>query len=355
MTATLRKVAHEMFTSAEVGRLLDQAALDVAGLDPDTDEVRLVRVASRDFRKAIQVPPEFVARHAQTVSAAQAAWATAREASDFAAFQPHLEKVIDLKREYVAFFGKADHPYDHLLDDYEPGLTTAEVRHLLDGLRTRQVALLKAIRSRPQVDDAMLRAEYTEHGMLDFSVEVMTAFGFDWTRGRQDKSAHPFCSGTGPDDVRVTTRWVPTLPLGLVTGSMHETGHALYEQGIDPRYARTSLRGGVSLGMHESQSRLWEKFVGQSEAFWAHFLPLLQRRFPRQLGDVTLPAFYRAVNKVEPSLIRVEADEATYNLHIMLRVELELALLDGTVAVRDLPRVWNEKMQAYLEIGRAHV
>jgi carboxypeptidase Taq len=184
--------------------------------------------------------------------------------------------------------------------------------------------------------------------MWDFGKDVVTALGFDWTRGRQDKSVHPFATSVGPDDVRITTRFVEQLPFGLLFGIIHETGHGLYEQGINPAYNRTSLEGATSLGVHESQSRLWEKLVGQSRPFWKHFFPRLQKRFPAQLGSVGLDQFYRAINKVEPSLIRVEADEATYNLHIMLRVELEIAMLDGSVAIKDLPGLWNARMEEYL-------
>ncbi len=350
MQATVRRLAHEKFTSAEVGDLLDRAARDLRDADPNGREARRLAVTARDYRKATQVPAAFVAEHAQVVSAAQHAWGEARAASDYAAFQPHLEKVIALKRQYVGFFPAGAHPYDTLLDDYEPGMTTAEVRAIFDVVRPAQIALLKAIAARPQVDDAVLLQPFPESGLLEFAVEAATAFGFDWTRGRQDKSTHPFATAIGCDDVRITTRFMERYPFSLLFGTLHETGHALYEQGVSRVHHRTQLEGGASLGVHESQSRLWENLVGRSRPFWSHFYPALQARFPSQLGGVTLERFYRAINKVEPSLIRVEADEATYNLHVMMRVELEIALVEGRLDAAGLPAEWNRRMEEYLGV-----
>jgi carboxypeptidase Taq len=227
-------------------------------------------------------------------------------------------------------------------------MTTAEVQAVFDALRTRQVDLVRRMAERPQVDDGFLRTRYDEQSLIDFSVEVITAFGFDFSRGRQDKSLHPFCTSFGSDDVRITTRFVETYPLSLLFGTMHETGHALYEQGVSPRYQRTMLEGGASLGVHESQSRLWENIVGRSLPFWEYFFPRLQQRFQPQLAGVTLEQFYRGINRVERSLIRVEADEATYNLHVMLRVELEIALIEGKIEASDLEEAWNSRMREYL-------
>jgi len=232
--------------------------------------------------------------------------------------------------------------------EFEPGITTADVKALFDVIRPRQVALIQAIAARPQVDDAFLRGAYDEREMWAFGEEVITAFGFDWTRGRQDKSVHPFATGIGPDDVRITTRSVPHEPLSLFFGAAHETGHALYEQGIAGAFRRSLLGDGASLGIHESQSRLWENLVARSWPFWQHFFPRLQQRFPAQLGTVTAAQFHRGINKVQRSLIRVESDEATYNLHIMLRVEMEIAMLSGDVAAKDLPDLWNTRVQEYL-------
>jgi carboxypeptidase Taq len=348
MSATLRRISHERFTSPEVGAAIEAAAREIGGDDPDSDAARRVKVTARDYDKATRVPASFVAEHATVVSAAQHAWAQARAASDFASFKPHLQKVIDLKKRFVTFFPPADHPYDVLLDEFEPGMKTADVRRLFDALRPRQVALIQAIGTRPPVQDDFLHASYSEADLWSFAVDVITAFGFDWTRGRQDKSVHPFATGIGPDDVRITTRWVEGQPLSLLFGTMHEAGHALYEQGVSSAHRRTLLEGGTSLGVHESQSRLWENLVGRSRPFWNHFFPLLQARCRPQLGGVTTEQFYRAVNRVRPTLVRVEADEATYNLHVMLRVELELAMIEGALDVGDLPEAWNARMQEYL-------
>ena len=348
MSGTLRRMAHEKFISDAVGEALEKARRHVGTLDPASDDVRLVAVTARDFEKARNVPADFVAEHAHVVSAAQHAWVQARATSNFAMFQPHLEKVLELKRRYVTFFPRAAHSYDILLDDFEPGMTTAEVRAVFDVLRPRQVELIRTIAERPQADGGFFNASFGEKDMWNFAVEVITAFGFDWSRGRQDKSVHPFATAIGADDVRITTRWVEGEPLSLLFGTMHETGHGLYEQGVSRVHHRTSLEGGASLGVHESQSRLWENLVGRSKPFWEHFFPALQARFPSQLKGVTLDRFYRGINRVRPSLIRVEADEATYNLHVMLRVELEIALLEGALTVRDLPDAWRSRMSEYL-------
>ena len=350
MLATVRRLEHEKFTSAEVGDLLKEAG-NFEGLDPDSEAVRLIAVTARDYDKAIRVPSDFVARQAQVQSAAHQAWREARAASSFDRFRPHLQAVVDLKREYVTFFLPTDHGYDVLLDDFEPGMKTAEVQAIFKILRPRQVELVHAIRERLQVDDSCLRQTYDEKELWDFAVDVMSALGFDWSRGRQDKSAHPFATAFSQDDVRITTRFDRRHPFSLLFSSLHETGHALYEQGVSPVWNRTMLEGGASLGVHESQSRLWENLVGRSLPFWEHFFPRLQRRFPSQLGGVTLPLFYRALNKVQPSLIRVEADEATYNLHVMLRVEMEIAMLADEAPIAELPAMWNDKMRDYLGVA----
>jgi carboxypeptidase Taq len=350
MLSTVRKLAHERFTAAEVGRLLDAAAREVASADPGADGTRLVAVTARDYRKATQVPATFVAQQAEAVSAAQHAWGEARAKNDFASFRPHLERVIALKRQYVSFFPPADHPYDVLLDDYEPGMKTAEVKVILDELRAGQVEFLRAIAASTQIDDSCLRVPYAEADLYKFAVEVITKFGFDWERGRQDKSTHPFATAIGSNDVRITTRFMERYPFSLLFGTMHETGHALYEQGVSRTHHRTQLEGGASLGVHESQSRLWENLVGRSRPFWEYFYPTLQGRFPAQLRGITLDHFYRAINKVQPSLIRVEADEATYNLHVMMRVELEMAVVEGKLDVEGLPAAWNNLMEEYLGV-----
>lgn len=346
--ATLSKIAQEKFITDEVGRLIDDLKQELNGAD--TDEAAFVRVAARNYDKARRVPPSFIAEQAIVTSKAFEAWLEARSKSDFSIFQPHLEKVVELVHKYISFFPTGDHPYDTLLDDFEPGMKTAEVKAIFDRLRPKQVKLIKAIASSKQVKDAFLFKKYNEKKLIDFGVNVITRFGYDWTRGRQDKAPHPFQTTFSVNDVRITTRYEDDNPLATLFSTMHEAGHAMYEQGINPVYERTPLAGGTSLAIHESQSRMWENLVGRSLPFWEHFYPSLKTLFPSQLEGVSLKAFYKAINKVEPSLIRVNADEATYNLHIMLRLELEIGMVEGTIAVKDLPEIWNAKMQEYLGI-----
>jgi carboxypeptidase Taq len=350
MQATLAKTVHEKFVSDEIGSLLAELTKDLPDLDQDSEEYRIITVTARDYERETRVPGDFVAEFAQVTTLANQAWMEARGKSDFSIFQPHLEKILEMGKRYVSFFPPSDHPYDTLLDIYEPGMKTADVKTIFEALRPQQVELVKAIASKPQVDDSFLHVDYDEQTMLGFSEEVATAFGYDFKRGRQDKSAHPFTQGMGPDDVRITTRFDPKHPFALLFGTMHETGHALYEQGVGHTWSRTMVESGASLALHESQSRLWENLVGRSLPFWEHFYPRVQELFPSQLKNVKLEQFYKGINKVQPSLIRVEADEATYNLHIMLRLELEIAMIEGKVAVKDLPDLWNTKMQEYLGV-----
>lgn len=345
---TLGKLSHQMFISDEVGKLLEELSSNGAGLSPD-DEA-LVRVAKRDFEKNVRVPSSFIAEMALVSARAHEAWVDARRRSEFSIFRPHLEKVVELVRKYVSFFPPADHPYDTLLDDYEPGMKTADVQAIFDGLRPKQVELIRQIAAAKQVKDTFLHKKYDEKKLLDFGVEAVTRFGYDWSRGRQDKAPHPFETSFSVNDVRITTRFEPENPLATLFSTLHESGHAMYEQGINPVHERTPLSHGTSLAVHESQSRMWENLVGRSLPFWKYFYPRLKKLFPSQLGNVDLKAFYKAINKVQPSLIRVNADEATYNLHIMLRLELEIAMVEGKVAIKDLPEIWKAKMKDYLGV-----
>lgn len=348
--ATLGKIAQEKFISDEVGRLIEDLKAEFAGADPASDEAAILRVVSRDYDKARRVPPEFVAEQAVASAKAFEAWVEAKGKSDFSIFLPHLEKNLELVKKYISFFPPADHPYDTLLDDYEPGMKTADVKQIFDGLRPKQVKLLKAIASAKQVTDDFLHKKYSEKRIIDFGVGVITKYGYDWSRGRQDKAPHPFQTTFSLGDVRITTRFEADNPTASLFSTLHESGHAMYEQGVNPAYERTALMGGTSLAVHESQSRMWENLVGRSLPFWEHFFPVFKKAFPSQLDGVGLKAFYKAINKVEPSLIRVNADEATYNMHIMLRLELEIAMVEGKVDLKDLPEIWNTKMQEYLGI-----
>ena len=345
---TLGKLSHQIFTSEEVGKLLEELTGSAAGLDPD-DEA-MIRVAKRNYEKEIRVPSSYITEMAMVSTRAHEAWVEARRKSDFSIFRPHLEKIVDMVRQYISFFPPADHPYDTLFDNYEPGMKIADVQVIFNDLRPTQVELIKQIASTKQVKDSFLHKKYDEKKLVDFGVDVVTRFGYDWTRGRQDKAAHPFETSFSANDVRITTRFEVENPLATLFSTMHEAGHAMYEQGVSLAYERTPLMHGTSLAVHESQSRMWENLVGRSKPFWKYFYPRLKKLFPSQLGNVDLKTFYRAINKVEPSFIRVNADEATYNMHIMLRLELEIAMVEGKVAVKDLPEIWKAKMKDYLGV-----
>jgi carboxypeptidase Taq len=347
---TIRSLTHTKFTSSEIGKLLDELEPYAKEIDPDSDDARLIKVTRVEFDKATRVPPEFVAEMAHATTVSNQVWVEARSENDFSKFQPYLEKIFDLRRRYADFFVPYDHIYDPLLDDFERGLKTKEVVDIFEKLRLQQVALVKAIAEKPAPDTSFLHKNYDEQMQWDFGVQVISQFGYDWNHGRQDRSAHPFTQSIGLQDIRITTRTSPGyLNTGLF-GTMHECGHALYDMGIDPSLDRSTLASGTSLGVHESQSRMWENIVGRSLPFWEHFFPKLQQVFPSQLNDVSLEQFYRGVNSVQPSFIRIEADEVTYNLHIMLRLELEIAVLEGKLEIKDLPLAWNERMDDYLGI-----
>lgn len=348
--STIRRLVHEKSTTDELGGLLDDLEAESRHLDPDSDERRIIKVAKRKYDRDTKIPADFTAEFAKITSDAFEAWHKARSEDNFSIFEPHLENVVDMVREYAEFFAPYDHVYDPLLDRYEPGMKTAEVKSIFEALRPQQVELIEAIADRPQVDDSFLHLEYDKQKQWDFGVEVITQYGYDWDHGRQDKAAHPFTISFSVDDVRITTRvYEDFLPSALFS-TLHECGHALYELGISPSLERTTLRDGASLALHESQSRLYENLVGRSLPFWEYFYPRLQGVFPSQLGNVDLQTFYRGINQVEPSLIRVEADEATYNLHVMLRLELEIAIMEGKLEVPDLPEAWNARMEDYLGV-----
>ena len=282
--ATLSKIAHEKSTTDEVGKLIDELKKEFDGADPVSDEAAMIRIASRNYDKATRVPSEFISEQAVVSSKAFEAWGEAREKSDFSIFQPHLEKVVELVKRYVSFFPPADHPYDTLLDDYEPGMKTAEVKAIFDGLRPKQVELIKAIASREQVKDDFLFVEYDEKKMMDFGVDVVTQYGYDWSRGRQDKALHPFETTFSVNDVRITTRFEEDNPTATLFSTMHEAGHGMYEQGVNPSYERTPLESGTSLAVHEFAVT----YVGESgRAFTSilgTFLPGLPENFSEPAG-----------------------------------------------------------------------
>lgn len=349
--ATLGKLAHEHFIADENGALLDALAEYAAQLPYDSDEASLIRVTKREYDQAKRVPPALVEEMTRAASLAFQAWQRARAEANFKAFQPYLEKNVALRIELANCLGYKERIYDALLDQYEPQMTTAQVEAIFAPLRQEIVALVRAIaRNADAVDAAVLQREYDTSKQWEFGVEVIKRIGFDFERGRQDKAPHPFTTSFALDDVRITTRLNKNFLPAALFGTIHETGHALYELGYRAELARTPLASAASLGAHESQSRLWENIVGRSRGFWQFWFPRLREMFPAQLADQTAESFYRAVNKVAPSFIRVEADEVTYGLHIMLRFELENALVERQLAVADVPDAWNAKMQEYLGI-----
>jgi len=356
--ATLQGVAHEKFVSSDVEILLagwvdlnTGHPVDQPGDVWDEASRAVLREVWRDFSRAKKLPSDFVIRLSRECSLAQQVWAEAKEQNSFTLFLPNLQRVLALKREETQFLGYSDSPYDALLDVYEPGSTIAKLRPLFAQVKARLVPLLKKItNSTAHVDDSILFHTYDQARQLEFGRLVLTAMGYDFERGRVDLSAHPFTTSFHPTDVRVTTRVHEKELQSCLFSCIHEGGHGLYDQGLDPRYYGTPLCDSVSLGIHESQSRMWENCVGRSRAFWRYFYPILQQEFPYQLRSVDMEQFYAAINRVKPSLIRVEADELTYNLHIMLRFEIEQDLIEGHRQAEDLPDIWNAKMKEYLNI-----
>ncbi len=349
--ALLSRLAHQMFTAEETGRLIEAGEAEVGSADADSDEAAMVRVARHDYDLNTRVPVALVEELARVTTRAHNIWAKAREEADWSQFAPTLERILDLTRQQAEALGYEDRIYDALLNQYEPYMKTADVERLFDGLREELVPFVAAIFERlDAVDSGPVLRRYDVEKQVQFGLKVIEQIGYDLTRGRQDKSVHPFTTEFSINDVRITTRYKEDWMPSALFGSIHEAGHAMYEQGARQEYEGTILANGTSLGVHESQSRLWENVVGRSRGFWRHFYPELQRLFPETLSDVDLEAFYRAINFVSRSLVRVEADEVTYNLHIMLRFEMENALLEGKLAVRDAPDAWNAKMEQYLGI-----
>jgi carboxypeptidase Taq len=349
--ATLSELIHEMFVSEETGNLIAQAEADAAGMDGDSDMVRTLQTIRRDYDRETKLPTDLVAELSRHETLAQEIWMRARAENNFETFAPALEKMMELTRQKAEYLGYTAHIYDALLDIYERGMTQADAAAMFEDIKPTLVKLTHAIaQSAHPVDDRPLYGTFPIDKQRELTLKVVGALGFDLQRGRQDEAVHPFCSNASRDDVRLTTRFDETFLSQGLYSSLHEAGHGLYEQGSPAEYEGTSLAGGVSLGMHESQSRLWENQIGRSRAFVHWLFPTLCALFPDAYSEGGQEAFYRAINKVTPSLIRVEADEVTYNLHIMLRFELECDLLTGTLAVRDLPDAWNAKMEAYLGI-----
>jgi carboxypeptidase Taq len=344
-SATVGRLAHERFTSKEVGNLLEQLEPIEAELDPDSAEAALIRVTRRDWERHRCVPPELAGELRRVSAIAVAVWDDAKAASDFALFEPHLERQFELKHRYIECFPPTDDPYDVLLEDYEEGLTTAQVAAVFDTLKPELVSMVDQLRD-ADVDLSPLRGPFSISGQRRAADRILAAFGFVPENWRLDPTPHPFASNPGVGDVRLTTHY-NDHDLHSLFSSMHEFGHGVYEHDVDPEFARTPLGSGVSSAFHESQSRTWENLVGRSRGFWRWFYPQLQEPLAENLAGVDEETFYRAINAVRPGLVRVDADEVTYGLHIILRFELERELLSGAVSPSDIPSVWNEGMHRY--------
>lgn len=348
----LAGLAHQKLTSAELGELLEK--LELESDNGDYVAATNLREVRREYDRAIKLPTELVQEIAKVTSLASDTWQAARSESDFSRFAPHLEQLLDLKRQAADRIGWRTEPYDALLDEYEPGARAAQIQELFDRLKPELVALVSAIKDAPrQPDNSILKRPAPVARQEAFNRAIAATMGFDFQAGRIDVSTHPFCSGFCPLDVRFTTRFDEHALAMSLFGVMHEAGHGLYEQGLDPQHIGTPMGSYVSLGIHESQSRMWENLVGRGRPFWRHYFPKLQAEFPA-LADVALDDWYFAINTVRPSLIRVEADEVTYGLHIMLRFDLERRMIAGTLAVKDVPAAWNDAMRQLLGVTPAN-
>lgn len=349
--ALLSGMVHEKFTTTAIGELLSKAEDLTAAESPDSPDRVNLRELRRQYDKLIKVPKSLVEELEKTTTLAEQAWVEARRKADTSGFLPWLDKVINLKRQYAEAVGYKAEPYDALLDDYEPGETAANLKKVLESLRPPLVELIRAIADSGRKPKAeVLQRQFPVDKQEIIGKMAAAAIGFDMDCGRLDVTTHPFCIGIGPGDTRITTRYNERHFAQSFFGILHETGHGLYDQGLDKKYFGLPMGESVSLGIHESQSRMWENIVGRSRYFWEYFYPWAQKLFYESLKDVSLDDFYFAINEVRPSFIRVEADEATYNLHILLRFEIEHAIFSGELKTTDIPSVWNDKFEKYLGI-----
>lgn len=345
---------HEEVTSKKyantLGKLVDleTGKLKCNGL-PHPQQAAL-REWYRDWKISSAMPAKFVKEFSSLTSQALSVWRTAKENDDFETFAPYLQKIVDMSRKKADYLGWKEHPYDALVDLYERSITTKEVDELFSRLKKPIRTLLDKIESKRQVDDSFLHGRFSESKQIEFSRQLLNDMGYDFNVGRIDLSTHPFSTDISPQDNRITTRIHPSWIVSNILVILHEGGHSLYSMGLPKEHFGSPLGQAISMGMHECQSRFWETRIGQSKPFWKHYFPLLKEQFKNKFEGVTLNAFYKAVNKVYPSFIRVDADEVTYPMHIILRFEMERDLIDGTIAVKDVPEVWNDKMDKLLGI-----
>jgi len=348
--AILGRIAQEKAINPEIGRLLDDLEPYAESLPSDSDDARLIRVARRDYEQNVKIPPAFVGEFFEHGAESYQKWAEARPKNDYASLLPILEKTLDYSRQMANFFPGYEHIADPLIDFADYGMKASSIRALFSELREKLVPIVQAITSQPPLDDSPLRGHFPEASQLAFGEDMIRAMGYDFSRGRQDKTHHPFTTKFSLGDVRITTRVREDFLGEALFSTVHEAGHAMYEQGIRMDLEPTPLASGTSSGVHESQSRLWENIVGRSRGLWEFYFPKLKQTFPDALHHVSTDDFYRAVNKVEPSLIRTDADEVTYNLHVLLRFDFELALLEGNLPLRDLPDAWRARYTSDLGI-----
>lgn len=346
--ATLASLAHEMLTSEAYGNQLQELA---GRGDLADDEKRNVALSLEDYNKNKKLSAAFVEAITQQTSASYNAWIQSRKENKFSIYAPELDKMIQLKKQQASMYGYESNPYDALLDEYEKGASVALLDRVFGDVKQQLPVLLDKIKAEQQVDDSFFLRNYPKQAQWDFSMDVLRAMGYDFEAGRQDISEHPFTTSFAPTDVRVTTRVDENNYSSLLWSSIHEGGHALYEQGLPIEQYGLPLGAAASLGIHESQSRMWENNVGRGKQFWHHFYPALQQYFPQQLNDISVEAFYKGMNKVEPSLIRTEADEVTYHFHVMIRYEIEKGLMNGDLFTEDLPEAWNGLYNKYLGIS----
>ena len=348
--ALLARLAQERATDPRIGHLLDELQPYTESLPDEHPEAALVRVARRDYERNIKVPPAFMGQVYQLGAETYSLWAKARPENDFAALQPYLERILDNSRKLADFFPGYEHIADPLINYADYGMKATTLRQLFTELRKELVPLVQQITTLPPADDSCLHRQFDKAGQLRIGEELARLVGYDFERGRLDLTHHPFTTRFSDGDVRITTRVNETDLSDCLFSVIHEAGHAMYEQGVRPEFNGTPLGTGTSAGVHESQSRLWENLVGRRLDFWVYAYPRLQAAFPGVLDDISLEAFYRAINKVARSLIRVDADEVTYNLHVMIRFDLELSLLEGSLAIRDLPEAWHARYQSDLGV-----
>ncbi len=348
--ATLAKISHEKFIDPKVGELLEQLKPMEEEKGYESVEGSVIRLARRNYDKAVKVPPEFTARSQKAESKSFDVWIKARPANDFKMVQPYLQTNFDLSKEYADFFPGYEHPLDPLIDNYEYGMKASKIREIFSELRKELVPVVESILGQEPEDFSFMKKIFPGDQQIAFGETIIKEFGYDFNRGRQDMAPHPFTQGTSIGDVRITTRVHEDNFSSAMFSTFHEGGHAMYEQGCDTAFEGTPVRGGTSLGVHESQSRLWENVIGRSRPFWKHNYPRLKQHFPEPLANIPLDTFYRGINRVERSLIRVEADEVTYNLHVMMRFAFECDVLDGKLAVEELPEVWKDRMESDIGI-----